>query len=88
LTNLVLESEILNNVLENKSITRQEIIDIYEKSKRDTNDLFLAAQNLRIKIKKIQLHFQKKHFSILLIYVKIHVHTVHTKQNQKKKKYH
>jgi 7,8-didemethyl-8-hydroxy-5-deazariboflavin synthase CofG subunit len=62
LTNLVLESEILNNVLENKSITRQEIIDIYEKSKRDTNDLFLAAQNLRIKNKKNTVTFSKKAF--------------------------
>ena len=32
MTNLVLKSEILNNVLENKSINRQEIIDIYQKS--------------------------------------------------------
>jgi len=62
LTNLVLESEILNNVLENKSITRQEIIDIYENSKKDTNDLFLAAQNLRIKNKKNTVTFSKKAF--------------------------
>ena len=32
MTNLILESEILNNVLEDKSINRQEIIDIYENS--------------------------------------------------------
>ena len=38
MTNLTLESEILNNVLENKSINRQEIIDIYENSIKNTND--------------------------------------------------
>ena len=32
MTNLVLKSEILNSVLENKSINREDIIDIYEKS--------------------------------------------------------
>mgnify|MGYP007072075042 CR=1 FL=1 len=31
MTNLILKSEILNNVLENKSITRQEIIEIFKK---------------------------------------------------------
>ena len=51
MTNLVLESEILNNVLENKSINRQEIIDIYEKSIENSNELFLTAQRLRIKNK-------------------------------------
>ena len=49
MTNLTLESEILNNVLENKSINRQEIIDIYHNSKKNPNDLFLTAQNLRMK---------------------------------------
>jgi len=82
LTNLVLESEILNNVLENKSISRQEIIDIYENSKKDTNDLFLAAQNLRIKNKKNTVTFSKKAFFNIVNLCK------DTKQNQKKKKYH
>ncbi len=85
MTNLILESEILNNVLEDKSINRQEIIDIYQNSIKNSNDLFLTAQNLRIKNKIIQLHFQKKHFSILSISVKILVHTAHTRQSQEKK---
>ena len=51
MTNLILESEILNNVLEDKSINRQEIIDIYQNSIKNSNDLFLTAQNLRIKNK-------------------------------------
>jgi len=62
LTNLVLKSEILNNVLENKSITRQEIIEVYENSKKNTNDLFLTAQNLRIKNKGNTVTFSKKAF--------------------------
>jgi len=88
MTNLILESEILNNVLENKSITRQEIIDIYQNSIKNSNDLFLTAQNLRIKNKNNLVTFSKKHFLTLSIYVKILVHTAHTRQNQKKKKYH
>ena len=36
-----------------------------------------------LKIKIIQLHFQKKHFSTLSISAKILVHIVLTKQNQK-----
>ncbi len=51
MTKLVLKSEILNNVLENKSINRQEIIDIYQKSVENSNELFLTAQRLRIKNK-------------------------------------
>ena len=62
MTNLILESEILNNVLENKPITRQEIIDVYQNSIKNSNDLFLTAQNLRIKNKNNSAHFQKKHF--------------------------
>ena len=87
MTNLVLGSEILNNVLENKSINRQEIIDIYQNSMKNSNDLFLTAQNLRIKNKNNSVTFSKKHFSILSIFVKIRVHTAHTRQNQEKKKY-
>ena len=62
MTNLTLESEILNNVLENKSINRQEIIDIYENSIKNTNDLFSTAQNLRIKNKNNSVTFSKKAF--------------------------
>ena len=40
MTNLILKSEILNNVLENKSVTRQEIIDIYQNSIKNSNDSF------------------------------------------------
>ena len=62
MTNLVLKSEILNNVLENKSITRQEIIEIYQNSTKNSNDLFLTAQNLRIRNKNNSVTFSKKVF--------------------------
>ena len=62
LTNTILKSEILNNVLENKSITRDDIIDIYQKSTTDSNDLFLTAQKLRIKNKNNSVTFSKKAF--------------------------
>ena len=62
MTNLILESEILNNVLEDKSINRQEIMDIYQNSIKNSNDLFLTAQNLRIKNKNNSVTFSKKAF--------------------------
>ncbi len=62
MTNLVLKSEILNSVLENKSINREDIIDIYEKSIKNSNELFFTAQKLRIKNKKNTVTFSKKAF--------------------------
>ena len=62
MANLTLKSEILNNVLENKSITRQEIIEIYQNSTKNSNDLFLTAQNLRMKNKNNSVTFSKKAF--------------------------
>ncbi|MCG3779224.1 MAG: FO synthase subunit 1 [Nitrosopumilus sp.] len=62
MTNLVLESEVLNNVLENKSISRQEIIDIYQNSIKNSNELFLTAQKLRITNKNYSVTFSKKAF--------------------------
>ena len=62
MTNLILKSEVLNNVLQNKSIDRQEIIEIYQKSIKNPNDLFLTAQELRIKNKGNTVTFSKKAF--------------------------
>ena len=67
MANLILKSEILNNVLENKPITRQEIIDVYQNSIKNSNDLFLTAQNLRIKNKSKNSSFSKKAFCFLQI---------------------
>ena len=60
MTELILKSEILNNILENKSIGRHEIIEIYQKSIKNPNELFLAAQKLRIKNKNKSVTFFKK----------------------------
>ena len=59
---LILNSESLNNVLENKSVSRQDVIEIYQKSTEDPNELFSAAQNLRKKMKKNSVTFSKKAF--------------------------
>ena len=59
---LVLDSESLNNVLENKAISRQEISIIYQNAVKNPNDLFSAAQNLRRKFKKNSVTFSKKAF--------------------------
>jgi 7,8-didemethyl-8-hydroxy-5-deazariboflavin synthase CofG subunit len=58
----VLNSESLNNVLENKSISRDEIIQIYEKSKNSPIELFSTAQSLRKKFKNDSVTFSKKAF--------------------------
>ena len=50
MASLILKSEILNKVLENKSINRQQILDVYQNSIKNSDDLFLTAQKLRIKI--------------------------------------
>jgi len=62
LNNLVLDSESLNNVLENKPITRHEVIEIYQKSIKNPNDIFLVAQSLRKKFKENSVTFSKKAF--------------------------
>ncbi|ARS64700.1 FO synthase subunit 1 [Candidatus Nitrosomarinus catalina] len=62
MTNVILESEILNNVLENKEIDRHEIIDIYQKSISSSNELFATAQKLRIRNKNNSVTFSKKAF--------------------------
>ena len=62
MNNLVLNSEKLNHVLENKEISQQDIIEIYEKSTVDPSELFSTAQRLREKFKKNSVTFSKKAF--------------------------
>jgi 7,8-didemethyl-8-hydroxy-5-deazariboflavin synthase CofG subunit len=62
LNNLVFDSESLNNILENKPVSRQDIIDIYQKAVENPNDLFLVAQSLRKKFKGNSVTFSKKAF--------------------------
>ncbi|MDH3657398.1 MAG: 7,8-didemethyl-8-hydroxy-5-deazariboflavin synthase subunit CofG [Nitrosopumilus sp.] len=59
---LVLNSDSLNNILENKAISRQDIIDIYLNAIEDPRELFSVAQNLRKKIKNNSVTFSKKAF--------------------------
>lgn len=58
----MLNSESLNNVLENKVISRQDIMEIYQNAVEDSSELFSVAQNLREKFKKDSVTFSKKAF--------------------------
>ncbi len=62
MNNLVFDSESLNNILENKPVSRQDIIDIYQNAIKNPNDLFQVSQNLRKKFKKESVTFSKKAF--------------------------
>lgn len=62
MNNLVFDSESLNNILEGKSVSRQDIIEIYQKAVENPNDLFQVSQNLRKKYKKDSVTFSKKAF--------------------------
>ena len=58
----MLDSESLNNVLEDKEISRDEIIKIYQNSLIDPGELFSTAQGLRKKFKGNTVTFSKKAF--------------------------
>ena len=58
----MLNSESLNNVLENKSISRQDIMGVYENALEDPRELFSVAHDLRKKFKKDTVTFSKKAF--------------------------
>ena len=62
MNNLVFDSEGLNNILEDKPISRQDVIGIYQKAVKNPNDLFSVAQSLRKKFKKDSVTFSKKAF--------------------------
>ncbi|WP_016939662.1 7,8-didemethyl-8-hydroxy-5-deazariboflavin synthase subunit CofG [Nitrosopumilus sp. SJ] len=59
---LVLNSESLNNVLDNKEISRQSILEVYQHAVKDPNELFSTAQVLRKKHKGNTVTFSKKAF--------------------------
>jgi len=58
----VLKSESLNNVLENKIVSYENILQIYQDAKVDPSELFSTAQNLREKFKGKTVTFSKKAF--------------------------
>jgi 7,8-didemethyl-8-hydroxy-5-deazariboflavin synthase CofG subunit len=62
LNNLIFDSESLNSILENKEVSRQEVIEIYQKAMNNPNDLFSVSQSLRKKYKKDSVTFSKKAF--------------------------
>ena len=62
----MLNSESLNNVLENKIISRQDIMEIYQNAVEDSSELFSVAQNLRKRFKKDSVTFSKKSFFNLI----------------------
>ncbi|MDH3278714.1 MAG: 7,8-didemethyl-8-hydroxy-5-deazariboflavin synthase subunit CofG [Nitrosopumilus sp.] len=62
MNNLVFDSESLNNILENKPVSRQDAIEIYQEAIGNPNDLFSVAQSLRKKFKKDSVTFSKKAF--------------------------
>ena len=62
LSELVLNSESLNNVLDNRGISRENILEIYQNSQKDPNELFTTSQILRKKYKGNIVTFSKKAF--------------------------
>ena len=62
MNNLMLNSESLNNVLENKIVSHHDIIEIYQQAVKDPTELFLTAQNIRKKFKNQTVTFSKKAF--------------------------
>jgi 7,8-didemethyl-8-hydroxy-5-deazariboflavin synthase CofG subunit len=58
----MLNSESLNNVLENKTVSHHDVIEIYQQAVKDPTELFLAAQNIRKKFKNQTVTFSKKAF--------------------------
>jgi len=62
----VLKSESLNNVLENKIVSYENALQIYQDAKFNPSELFSTAQNLREKFKGKTVTFSKKAFFNLI----------------------
>ena len=62
MNNLVLDSECLNGILENKPVARHDINEIYQKAVENPKELFSAAQSLRKRYKGNSVTFSKKAF--------------------------
>jgi len=62
MNSFVLNSESLNNVLENKIVSHHDIIEIYQQAVKDPTELFWTAQNIRKKFKNQTVTFSKKAF--------------------------
>ena len=62
LSEIILNSESLNNVLDNKEISHHSILEIYHNATNNSNELFSTAQYLRKKYKGNTVTFSKKAF--------------------------
>lgn len=62
MSELVLKCEPLNKVLDGKEISKYDVEQVYEISKKDPTELFQASQILRIKHKGYVVSFSKKAF--------------------------
>ena len=62
MNDLVLDSEMLSHVLDNKDISQQDTVEVYKKSMENPIELFLTAQKLRLRFKKKSVTFSKKVF--------------------------
>jgi 7,8-didemethyl-8-hydroxy-5-deazariboflavin synthase CofG subunit len=62
MNSFVLNSESLNNILENKIVSHHDIIEIYQQAVKDPTELFWTAQNIRKKFKNQTVTFSKKVF--------------------------
>ncbi len=62
MSKLILNSEPLNRVLENKSISKGEVLELFEKLQNKPDELFQTAETLRRKYKKNIVTFSKKVF--------------------------
>lgn len=58
----MLNSESLNHVLESKAISRQDIIEVYQNSEKNSKELFSVAHTLRKNFKGNSVTFSKKAF--------------------------
>jgi len=58
----MLNSEMLNNVLENKNISYEDSLEVFQDAKVNPSELISAAQNLRTKFKGKTVTFSKKAF--------------------------
>ena len=62
LSNLVLESESLNRILEGKNVPIKDYFQIFESSQKDGTELFKVAEKLRLENKGKTVTFSKKAF--------------------------
>ena len=62
MNNLVLSSESLNKILENKTLSIADIKDVYQEATKNSSELFTAAKTIRERNKGNKVTFSKKAF--------------------------